>query len=75
MRLPRESGEQWSFREDGPQGYIELKAHQHSVVFYFAKTPDLEELGTKTVCDSASRYCERILGGSRDSFLIRASDS
>ena len=49
MRLPRQSGEHWSFREDGPQGYIELKAHQHSVVLYFAKTPDLEELSTKTV--------------------------
>jgi hypothetical protein len=50
MRIPRQSNEQWSFKEDGPEGYIELKAHQHSVVFYFAKTPDLEQLSTKTVC-------------------------
>ncbi|XP_070180295.1 protocadherin gamma-B7-like [Littorina saxatilis] len=47
MRLQRESGEHWSFREDGPKGYIELNATEDAVIFYFTKTPDLEKLSTE----------------------------
>ncbi|XP_025116115.1 protocadherin Fat 1-like [Pomacea canaliculata] len=48
MKIPRVSGEQWAFREDGPRGFIELRASQHQVVFYFAREPDLEYLNELT---------------------------
>lgn len=49
MRIPRALGEQWSFREDGPRGFVELRALQHTVIIYFSRTPDLEELNNQTV--------------------------
>ncbi|ESP03957.1 hypothetical protein LOTGIDRAFT_156560 [Lottia gigantea] len=44
MKIPRVNGEMWSFKEDGPKGYIELKYNGQFVIFYFQKSPDLEEI-------------------------------
>ena len=48
MHIPREDGDQWAFKEDGPEGYIGLSHDANNVIFTFLKSPDLEEINNGT---------------------------